>query len=81
MDEQDRPLWTGPGTFYLAPTGFEDARSFNVILGAREALVDGDPRYVGIEGVLVLVDKSTGAISRHVYLDDRARFDAMTRVA
>lgn len=81
VDEADRPRWTGPGTFYVAPTGFEDDRSFNVIVGASEALVDGDARYVGIEGVLVLVDKKTGAISRGVYLDDRRRYDAMVRIA
>ena len=81
VDEADRPRWTGPGTFHVAQTGFEDDRSFNVIVGASEALVDGDARYVSIEGVLVLVDKRTGAISRGVYLDDRRRYDSMVRIA
>lgn len=81
VDDADRPRWTGPGTFHVAQTGFEDDRSFNVIVGASEALVDGDARYVSVEGVLVLVDKRTGAISRGVYLDDRRRYDSMVRIA
>ncbi|MBC7723341.1 MAG: hypothetical protein H7146_01130 [Burkholderiaceae bacterium] len=80
-DEALRDTWDGHGTFYVAPTGFEDAMEFNVIVGAREALVDGDARYVEVGGLLVVVDKETGAVSRRVYLDDRVRFDSMVRVA
>jgi hypothetical protein len=71
--------WDGPGTFYCAPDGYEDAQAFLVTIGAEEWLVDGDADFAVLGDPLILVDKVTGAVSFWPELE-RDRIDAMTAV-
>jgi hypothetical protein len=75
-----RRTWDDFGTLYVAPYGSEDATHWQVIVGAREAIVDGDWMYVRMDAPLILVEKATGQISRHVHIDSFARLTAMTLV-
>lgn len=60
---------------------YEDAESFTVEYGHKERLVDGDLNYSLLDPPVAVVDKSTGALDFVPYLDDSARFDAMTPTA
>lgn len=75
-----RKTWDGFGTLYVAPYGSEDATHWQVIVGAREDIVDHDWMFMALGAPLVLVDKSTGEISRHVVIENFARLDGMSRV-
>lgn len=74
------PAWDGPGTFHIALNGYEDATSYLVVAGAEEWLVGGNPDFAVVGDPVLLVDKSTGAITEHPEVDFR-RFDAMTEVS
>jgi hypothetical protein len=76
----ERRHWDDWGTLYVAPYGSEDSTHWSVIVGAREALVDHDSMFLIMDAPLVLVEKATGEITRHVYLDNFDRMDAMTDV-
>jgi hypothetical protein len=65
------------GTLTTLPQGFEDATSWRVIAGAREALVDGDADYELMDAPALLVDKTTGAVSELSVLDNTDRLDRM----
>ncbi len=53
--------WTpGSGTLYVAQDGFEDADYWLVRAGAREALVDGDPRFDIYDCCELVVGKESG---------------------
>lgn len=72
--------WRGPGTHYVAPDGFEDARGYLVTVGPREWLRDRDPDFAVLGDPQFIVDKSTGAVEEVVYITDAERLDAMTPV-
>jgi len=78
-DRTYRPLWKGPGTFHVAGEGFEDGQSFNVVVGAREDLVDGDYTFGALDDRSILVDRITGQVSE-VFSDARPRLNDMAPV-
>lgn len=73
-----RDTWVGPGTFYVAPWGFEDALAYLVLVGAREDILEGDPDFIDTSGEVVLVDKLNGRVSTADYLDTMGRVRQMT---
>ncbi len=73
-------MLAGRGTFHVADWGFEDDDSFSMIVGAWEAIVDGDDSYQVFDAPRVLVDKNTGELSEVNYLMNRARLREMTPV-
>lgn len=81
---QCKPEWEaragGRGTFHVADWGFEDADAFSVVVGARESIVDGQDGFTEFDARAILVDKSTGQLSRVHYLPNRARLSEMTPV-
>ena len=72
--------WDGPGTYYVAPDGYEDAGAFLVTVGAEEWLAANHPDYSVPGDPLFLVDKQTGAVTVLSELADHDRIDAMTPV-
>ncbi len=70
----------GWGTFYVDPTGYEDDEAFQVVVGARETLVDNDPDFAVIDAPAVLVLKDTGEIVEVPVLENMERLDAMREV-
>lgn len=73
------PLWKdAPGTFYVDPEGYEDARAWWVIVGNREWLEGGDPEWALMDPPVYLVDKATGEVTTTTYLEDAERLDRMT---
>lgn len=79
VTEATQDDWDGPGTYCVAPEGYEDATAFLVTVGAEEWLVQDDADYAVPGDPLFLVDKITGAITEHPELE-RERIDAMTEV-
>lgn len=67
--------WAGPGTFDVADYGSGDAEAWHVVAGAREA--DADPSFARLDDTVYLVDRTTGRMTRHHYLDVAARLDRM----
>lgn len=65
------------GTLVTLPTGYEDAASWRVIAGAREALIDGNDDYQVMDMPALLVDKQTGAIQELPVVANFARLDRM----
>jgi hypothetical protein len=68
------------GTLFVAPWGREDATSWLVVAGAREALVDNDLSFEWTDAPLVLVDKDSGAISYETVITSMARLRGMSDV-
>lgn len=75
--------WTpGCGTLYVAPDGFEDKDYWLVRAGAREALVEDDPRFGVYEGSCELaVEKQTGRFCPLHVSANGDRLSRMRRVA
>lgn len=65
--------YRGPGEFYVAPWGYEDARDYLLIVGAREAIVGNDPRYDVADDQQVTIDKGAGILRRVNALDNLDR--------
>lgn len=81
VEEALRAEWSPElGELYVAPYGFEDARAWQVVAGARESLVDDDPEYDLLDWPLLLVDKATGQLERLPVLEHLERIDGMTPV-
>lgn len=72
--------WAGPGTFYVAPWGWEDDNAYQVMAGAEEFLKDGRAEFAEYDQPVVLVRKRDGRIDRIPYLPNAERLDAMTPV-
>ena len=70
----------GAGTLYVAPDGFEDRQYWLVRAGAREGLVDGDPRYLVYEACELVVDKRTGEFGVLEFCRHQQRLEHMTPV-
>jgi hypothetical protein len=76
-----RPEWTADdGTLVTMPYGWEDATTWQVVAGAREALVDGDDDYERLDQPAYLVDKATGRLELAVKIEVLDRLDEMTPV-
>lgn len=76
------PKWSPAlGTFMVADYGRESASEWQVIVGARETLVDNVPGFANLGAPLVFVNKSTGAIVRRGMLPARSMVAAMRDVA
>lgn len=73
------PTWTPEidGELYVAPYGAEDDTHFRVIVGAREALVDGNFLFERMDAPVLLVDKVTGEVLELTFLDNLERLGAM----
>lgn len=69
------------GTLHVSRAGYEDASSFLVVYGAREALEDGDPAFLLVGAPAAFVDKATGVVSLVDRLSASARIDKMTPVS
>lgn len=72
------PTWQGPGSWFLAPWGYEDARGYSMIYGAREGILQADADYADTSGMVALVDKLTGELELRPYFDVRERVRKMT---
>lgn len=72
--------WAGPGTFMVAAWGYGDDEAWNVIAGARESIVDSDPDFLMLDDRVLLVDRWTGELTQHHYLDLWERLDRMSAV-
>lgn len=68
------------GTLVTMPYGWEDAQSWQVVAGAREALVDGDSDFELMDSPAFLVDKETGRLEQAVKIAVLDRLDEMTPV-
>jgi len=83
-DTVDRALRTGwepdAGTFMVAEYGWQDADAWQVVAGAREALVDGDAAYTRMDAPAYLVSKATGELSMVPLLEVLGRLQAMDPV-
>lgn len=66
--------WDGPGTFEVAAWGAGDDEAWHVPAGARE------PEHVRMDDLVYLVDRTTGRMTRHHYLDVAERLSRMTPV-
>jgi hypothetical protein len=76
-----RPDWRAEdGTLIVLPDGWEDATHWQVVAGAREYLVDGDPAFGRIDWPALLVDKKSGAVLRLPVMANFERLDRMTPV-
>ena len=80
VDRAVRPWPAELGELYVAPDGFEDERSWQVIAGAREYLVGGDVGYALLDWPALLVDKVTGRLERVVVIESFERLGAMRAV-
>ncbi|MEI2728327.1 MAG: hypothetical protein V9E85_04390 [Candidatus Nanopelagicales bacterium] len=83
IDAVERPEWEGPGTYYVAPWGSENAEEYLLITGARESIVDKDPRYLLLGEELPFVNRATGKVIYRVQLPDpetAAILDTMTPI-
>jgi hypothetical protein len=69
-----------PGTYMVAPYGWEDDQAFLVIEGAQEYLEDGDVEYEIQDAPAVFVDKATGVVFTAEFLAVQDRIQAMTPV-
>jgi hypothetical protein len=65
--------YRGPGTFYVAPWGYEDDADYLLITGAREAIEGNDPRYDVADDLQLTMDKRAGILRRTNALDNLAR--------
>jgi hypothetical protein len=74
------PTW-GIGSFYVDPTGLEDARSYAVFFGPREWIVDQDPMFLPLGTPVAFVDKETGEVALEAHMLVFDRLDAMTKVS
>lgn len=58
------PLWNADdGTLHISESGLEDDLGFMVEWGAREWLVDGDPRHIVANNVVTFVSRFTGVVT------------------
>lgn len=80
VDDARRPKWQGPGEYMVQDYGYENAEQFNIIDGAKEALVDMNPDYLAPDDVVTLVSKKTGAIRTTTYPASADYLDKMTPV-
>lgn len=69
-----------PGTYMVAPYGWEDAQAFLVVEGAAEYLEDGDVDFEIQDALAVFVDKATSTVFTAEFLDAQDRIQAMTPV-
>jgi hypothetical protein len=77
--EQLAPDWgERPGTFYVAPWGFQDAEDYLVIVGAQEFIEGLDTSYVSYDDLVTYVDKDTGEVTTSSFMLDQKRILAMT---
>lgn len=67
--------WHGGGEFWVADTGWEDKKSFLMVVGNKEWLKDGRSEFRIIDDTTIFVDKDTGKI-----WDDADRLAALDRV-
>lgn len=72
---------TEKGTFYVARVGGEDATHYEVPTGAREYLVGGDDAFAIMDWPVFLVDKKTGEVTEHQWMEVGGRVDAMDGVS
>lgn len=72
--------YAGPGTAYVAPWGWEDMTHWRVVLGAREALVNGDDDFTWLDAPVFLVNKATGGASVVTMIENLDRVQAMRPV-
>lgn len=71
--------WTAElGTLVVLPTGYENATHWRVVVGAREALVDGNDDFRLMDQPAMLVSKQTGEIQELPVIPNFDRLDAMT---
>lgn len=76
-----RDAWTAAdGTLTTLDYGWEDARYWRVIAGAREWLVDRDPLYMRMDAPAYLVDKTTSELVLLHVMSNFDRLEAMTPV-
>lgn len=66
------------GTLMTSEHGYQDPTHWWVIVGAREALVDGNEAYRVLDMPALLVDKQTGEIEELPMLTSFDRLDPMT---
>lgn len=80
--EDDQVGKPAAGTYFVAPWGWKDARSYLVVAGAHEWLIDGNDDFMPPlnGGVAILVDRSTGTVDRVSYIAEMDRIDAMAPV-
>lgn len=82
-EQPARQMWAemgGRGTFTVAATGAEDARSYLVVTGSQEAF-DGDRDFLIYDYPLVFVDKATGAVTFEPVITNLDRSSTMTAVS
>lgn len=75
-----RPTWVLPGTFYVAPEGYDTGDEWIVIAGAAEWLRDNDQNFMEWDAPVRYVSKATGRL-REVPWDDPDEGVALVRVA
>ena len=59
---ENESSWDGPGDYYVSEGGFDTGSHYVVIDGAKEYLVDGDPMFMSLDDVTLLVHKRTGRV-------------------
>jgi hypothetical protein len=80
-DDTLRPSWSGAGTFFVAPYGWQDEETFLVVVGAREAIEGGDPAFARSDAPAVFVKRETGEVRLLVQTPILwPRIDAMTPI-
>jgi hypothetical protein len=76
------PTWEqgGCGEYVVAAYGYEDATAWCLVDGGRRLVIDGDYGCEPVGRGCTFVDKESGEVFFLTYLEDPARFDAMTMV-
>lgn len=76
----DGQIWSGPGRFWVDPTGREDATHFYVAAGAYEDLVQGQIDFLNFSPVARFVDKQTGRLTHEPLISVQKRIEAMAPI-
>lgn len=71
----------GKGTLYVSRVGGEDATHYEVPTGAKEYVVGGDHAYAILDWPVFLVDKKTGEVTEHQWMEVGGRVDDMEAVS
>jgi hypothetical protein len=73
------PRWpVQNGTLVALYHGYENDTDWQVLAGAKEALIDGDDSFQLMDAPAFLVDKSTGALTLLNVISNLDELDAMT---
>jgi len=60
----------GPGTFFVAEWGWQDATDYALIVGSREAILNDDSSFIAVDDQQVYVDRQSGSLRRVIALDN-----------